>query len=75
MVLASLRAIGQFLVLFVALLFTFAVGAQAQDVLVGTIDKVDTGAKTVAVKSADGTVTVVKYTDKTAVHGLKDAAH
>jgi hypothetical protein len=52
----------------------FAVGANAQDVVTGTIDKVDTGAKTVAVKSADGTVTVVKYSGKTVVHGLKDGA-
>jgi hypothetical protein len=75
MVLASLRAIGRNLLLFLAVSLIFAFGAQAQNVLVGTIDKVDTGTKTVAVKSADGTVTVVKYTDKTAVHGLKDAAH
>ncbi len=75
MVLASLRAIGQMLVLLIVVLFTFAVGAQAQNVLVGTIDKVDTDAKTVAVKSADGTVTVVKYTDKTTVHGLTNATH
>jgi hypothetical protein len=75
MVLGSLRAIGQNLVLFLAVSLAFAAGAQAQNVVVGTITKVDTGAKTVAVKTADGTVTTVKYTDKTAVHGLGDAAH
>jgi hypothetical protein len=75
MVLASLRAIGQNLVLFIAISLAFAVGASAQDVVVGTIDKVDTGAKTVTVKAADGTVTTVKYTDKTAVHGLAGTAH
>jgi hypothetical protein len=75
MVLASLRAIGRNLVLLIAISLAFAAGARAQDVLVGTIDKVDTGAKTVAVKTADGTVTVVKYTDKTTVHGLADTAH
>jgi hypothetical protein len=75
MVLASLRAIGRNLLVFLAFGLSLAVGAQAQNVLVGTIDKVDTSAKTVAVKSADGTVTVVNYTDKTTVHGLKDAAH
>src|SRR5580704_13072021 len=75
MVHASLRAIGRNLVLFLGISLVFAFGAKAQDVVVGTIDKVDTGAKTVAVKTADGTVTTVKYTDKTAVHGLSDAAH
>jgi hypothetical protein len=75
MALASPRAIARNLVLFVAVSLAFAVGARAQDVVVGTITKVDTGAKTVAVKTADGTVTTVKYTDKTAVHGLGDAAH
>jgi hypothetical protein len=74
MVLASLRAIGQNLVLLIAISLAFAVGARAQDVVVGTIDKVDTGAKTVAVKTADGTVTTLKYTDKTAVHGLSGTA-
>ena len=43
------------------------------NVITGTIEKVDSGAKTVAVKTADGTVETVKFTDKTAVHGLKDA--
>jgi hypothetical protein len=75
MVHASLRAIGRNLVLFLGISLVFAFGAKAQDVVVGTIDKVDTGAKTVAVKTADGTVTTVKYTDKTALHGLGDAAH
>jgi hypothetical protein len=75
MVHASLRAIGLNLVLFLAISLAYAVGARAQEVVVGTIDKVDTGAQTVAVKTADGTVTTVKYTGKTAVHGLTDAAH
>ena len=43
------------------------------NVITGTIEKVDSGAKTVAVKTADGTVETVKFTDKTTVHGLKDA--
>ena len=43
-------------------------------VVTGTIEKVDAGAKTVAVKTADGTVETVKFTEKTTVHGLKDAA-
>ena len=44
------------------------------NVITGTIEKVDSGAKTVAVKTADGTVETVKFTDRTTVHGLKDAA-
>jgi len=44
------------------------------NVFTGTLDKVDSGAKTIAVKTADGTVKTVKFTDKTTVHGLKDAA-
>jgi hypothetical protein len=44
------------------------------NVITGTIEKVDSGAKTIAVKTADGTVETVKFTDKTTVHGLQDAA-
>lgn len=44
------------------------------NVITGTIEKVDSGAKTIAVKTADGTVETVKFTEKTTVHGLKDAA-
>ena len=43
-------------------------------VITGTIEKVDSGAKTIAVMTADGTVETVKFTEKTTVHGLKDAA-
>ena len=50
-------------------------GAQSSsNVVTGTVEKVDSGAKTIAVKTADGTVETVKFTDKTTVHGLKDAA-
>src|ERR1700741_1324182 len=59
----------------VALCFALAsVRAQTSGVVTGTVEKVDSGAKTIAVKSADGTVETVKFTDKTTVHGLKDAA-
>ncbi len=58
-----------------ALSLFLAIGTRAQDVVVGTIDKVDTGTKTIAVKTADGTVTVVKYTGDTTLAGLKDGAH
>ena len=67
-----LRAI----LVFLAACLTFAV-ARAQNpthVVVGTVEKVDAGAKTIAVKTADGTVETVKFTEKTTVHGLKDAA-
>jgi hypothetical protein len=49
-------------------------GAQGStNVVSGTISKVDSGAKTIGVKTADGTVETVKFTDTTTVHGLKDA--
>ena len=44
------------------------------NVFTGTIDKVDSGAKTISVKTADGAVKTVKFTDKTTVDGLKGAA-
>src|SRR5437879_4532810 len=56
--------------------FTIAV-ARAQNpthVITGTVEKVDAGAKTIAVKTADGTVETAKFTEKTVVHGLKDGA-
>jgi hypothetical protein len=43
------------------------------NVITGTIEKVDSGAKTIAVKTADGTVETVKFTGETTVQGLKDA--
>src|SRR6266436_581433 len=56
--------------------FAIAV-ARAQNpthVITGTVEKVDAGAKTIAVKTADGTVETVKFTEKTTVHGLTGAA-
>ena len=44
------------------------------NVITGTIEKVDSGTKTIAVKTADGTVETVKFTEKTTIHGLKDAS-
>ena len=61
-------AAGFFAICFAALL----AWAQATQVVTGTIEKVDKDAKTIAVKTADGTVETVKYTDQTTVHGLKD---
>src|SRR6266705_1020552 len=62
-----------------ALAAIYSVAASQSDqastnVITGTIEKVDSGAKTIAVKTADGTVETVKFTEKTTVHGLKDAA-
>ncbi len=54
--------------------FTVARGQNPTHVITGTVEKVDAGAKTVAVKTADGTVETVKFTEKTTVHGLKDGA-
>jgi hypothetical protein len=69
---ASYRAV---LVLLTA---CFAIAVARADevthVVSGTVEKVDAGAKTVAVKTADGTVETVKFTGKTTVTGLKDGA-
>ena len=42
--------------------------------IAGTVESVDTAAKTVSIKTADGTVKVVKVTAKTTVQGLKAGA-
>jgi arginine repressor len=42
--------------------------------LEGTVEAVDSAAKTVSVKTADGTVTVVKVTERTTVAGVKAGA-
>jgi hypothetical protein len=73
--LSRLRFVHVVLGLVALLLVAAAQPAQAAtDVITGTLDKVDSGAKTIAVKTADGIVATVKFTDKTTVHGLKDAA-
>lgn len=51
--------------------------AFAQDVVhavAGAVTKVDAGAKTIAVKTADGTEEVFKYTAKTSVRGAREVA-
>ena len=64
--------------LLVFLLACFALSVASAEnpthVISGTIEKVDAAAKTIAVKTADGTVETVKFTEKTTVHGLKDGA-
>ena len=66
----------RFLVVLLTLTFCLVLSPRstATDVLTGIIEKVDSAAKTIAVKTADGTVQTVKFTDTTTVHGLKDAA-
>lgn len=48
--------------------------ADGTGVVTGTLSKVDAAGKTVAVKTADGTVETVKFTEKTTVHGVKGVA-
>jgi hypothetical protein len=51
--------------------------AAAQDVVhvvSGVVTKVDKDGKTLGVKTADGAEHVFKYTEKTTIHGSKDAA-
>lgn len=61
--------------LFLALLAIPAAQSFAADDVVsavhGTVTKVDSGAKTIAVKTADGTVQTFHYTGKLAVHGTE----
>jgi hypothetical protein len=69
---ASYRAV----LVLLAACFAIAVARadEVTHVVTGTVEKVDAGAKTIAVKTADGTVETVKFTEKTTVHGLKDGA-
>jgi hypothetical protein len=69
---ASYRAV----LVLIASFFAIAVARadEVTHVVSGTVEKVDAGAKTIAVKTADGTVETVKFTEKTTVHGLKDGA-
>jgi hypothetical protein len=48
-------------------------GHKVMKVLHGTVEKVDVGAKTIAIRTADGARTVVGYTDTTVVHGMAAA--
>lgn len=52
----------------------FAAGEKVEHALVGSIEKVDKGAKTLVVKTADGTEETLKLIDRTTVRGLKGAA-
>jgi hypothetical protein len=50
-----------------------AIGDEFTHVVSGVVKSVDKGAKTVVVKTADGTEHTIKYTDDTVVKGAKDA--
>jgi ABC-type sulfate/molybdate transport systems ATPase subunit len=60
-----------------ALLLLSALGWAADDVVSavhGTITKVDSVTKTIAVKTKDGTVSTIKFVGTTTVHGVKAGA-
>jgi hypothetical protein len=61
-----------------AVLVSFMLTLQAKEsvanVVSGTIDAVDSGAKTIGVKTVDGTKYTVKLTEKTTVMGADDVA-
>jgi hypothetical protein len=62
-------------ILVVAMVFGMAQLRAAEDVahaLSGTVTKVDSGAKTIAVKTEEGTEETLKFTGKTLVHAGKD---
>ncbi len=48
--------------------------SKVKHAIIGSIETVDKTAKTVAIKTADGTVETIKWTGKTTVRGLKDGA-
>lgn len=67
-----------------ALSLAFSIAVLAQDqrtgtdvvhVVAGVVSKVDSAAKTVAIKLADGTEQVFKYTAKTTMRASKEVAH
>jgi Cu/Ag efflux protein CusF len=53
---------------------TIAQSDNEKDAFVGTVEKIDKNAKKVYVKSKDGVVKAYKWTSKTTVHGVKEAA-
>lgn len=65
--------------LFVAIVAAFcaqiAVAQTMMHAVEGAVTKIDTSAKTIVIKAADGTEHVFKYTEKTTMRGLKAGAH
>jgi len=68
---------GALLAALLALTSTFVWNAVAQEdavhIVSGFVKHVDKDAKTVVIKTADGTEHTIKYTEKTTVEGTKDA--
>lgn len=62
------------LVLCAAVVAGIAYDTDVVHAVAGAVTKVDKSAKTIGVKTADGTEEVFKYTEKTTVHGSKDVA-
>jgi preprotein translocase subunit YajC len=62
------------LIIAAALLAPLSFGADVVTAVHGTITKVDSGTKTVVVKTADGTEHTVHFVAKTTVHGTDAAA-
>ena len=62
------------LVSLAVLLSVSPVGAQGVlNAVHGTVDKIDSGTKTIVVKTADGTEHTIKVADQTTVHGVHGA--
>jgi hypothetical protein len=68
--------LNSFVVTFVSLALCWpSIAAEEQHgILVGSVLKVDAGAKTVVVKAADGTEHTLHFVKKTTVHGAEDTA-
>ena len=56
------------------LVASIAFGAEAVSAVHGTISKIDSGAKTIVVKAADGTEHTFRFVAKTTVHGTEAGA-
>ena len=61
--------------LMITALAQLAVAEDMVHAVEGVVTKVDLTAKTIVVKTADGTEHAFKYTEQTTMHGLKDAGH
>lgn len=64
-----------FAAVMIAALAQLAVADDVVHAVEGVVTKVDLTGKTIFVKTADGTEHAFKYTEKTTLHGLKDAGH
>ena len=62
------------IVLLVALCWSALAVEQRRGILVGTVKRLDAGAKTVVVKLADGTEHTLRFVNRSAVHGAEGTA-